>query len=73
MPRSLHFGVPNAEMIHLIDERENIEIALRDVVERTDVVILSGGVSKGKRDFIPEVLDSVGVEKAFHGVKTTPG
>ena len=66
-------GVPNAEMIHLIDERENIEIALRDVVERTDVVILSGGVSKGKRDFIPEVLDSVGVEKAFHGVKQRPG
>ena len=66
-------GIPNAEMIHLKDERKNIEIALRDVVERTDVVILSGGVSKGKRDFIPDVLDSVGVEKAFHGVKQRPG
>lgn len=66
-------GITDSEQIHIKDDRENIEITLRDIVERTDVVILSGGVSKGKRDFIPEVLESVGVEKAFHGVKQRPG
>ena len=66
-------GITDSEMIHLKDDRENSEIALRDIIERTDMVVLSGGVSKGKRDFIPEVLESVGVEKAFHGVKQRPG
>lgn len=66
-------GIPDAEKIHLKDDLETIEITLRDIIERTDVVILSGGVSKGKRDFIPEVLESVGVEKVFHGVKQRPG
>ena len=35
--------------------------------------MLSGGISKGKFDFIPEVLDSLGVEKLFHRVKQRPG
>ena len=69
----ISLGIPDAEMIHLKDERENMEIELRKVVERTDVVVLSGGVSKGKRDYIPNVLDSIGVKKAFHGVKQRPG
>jgi molybdopterin molybdotransferase len=34
---------------------------------------LSGGVSKGKLDFIPEVMESLGIEKVFHRVKQRPG
>ncbi|MFK5958277.1 MAG: molybdopterin-binding protein, partial [Lutibacter sp.] len=38
-----------------------------------DVLLFSGAVSKGKFDFIPEVLDELGVEKLFHRVKQRPG
>jgi molybdopterin molybdotransferase len=37
------------------------------------VLILSGGVSKGKFDFIPEVLEQLGVQKRFHQVSQRPG
>ena len=37
------------------------------------ILIFSGAVSKGKFDFIPEVLDELGVEKLFHKVKQRPG
>ena len=35
--------------------------------------LFSGAVSKGKFDFLPEVLDELGVEKLFHRVAQRPG
>ena len=38
-----------------------------------DVLVLSGGVSAGKRDLVPGVLARHGVEMVFHGVNLKPG
>ncbi len=38
-----------------------------------NVLMLSGGVSAGKADFVPEVLEELGVEAKFHKVKMKPG
>jgi molybdopterin molybdotransferase len=38
-----------------------------------DVVILSGGVSEGDRDLVPQVLVEAGVERVFHKVHLRPG
>ncbi|MBC6997927.1 molybdopterin molybdotransferase MoeA [Cytophaga sp. FL35] len=61
------------ELVHLPDVKEAIESKLKQVLEDFDVLMLSGGVSKGKFDYIPEVLDSLGVEKIFHRVAQRPG
>ncbi len=37
------------------------------------MLILSGGVSKGKFDFIPTVFEELGVRKIFHQVNQRPG
>ena len=37
------------------------------------VLILSGGVSMGKLDFVPEILEKLGVTKLFHKIKQRPG
>jgi molybdopterin molybdotransferase len=37
------------------------------------VVILSGGVSKGKLDRVPEALKNAGIQKHFHQVAQRPG
>jgi len=37
------------------------------------VLILSGGISKGKFDFVPKVLQSLGVTEVFHEVAQRPG
>ena len=34
---------------------------------------MSGGVSKGKFDFVPETLEELGVEKRFHRIRQKPG
>lgn len=38
-----------------------------------DVLVLSGGVSAGKRDLVPEVLHFLGVRALFHKVALKPG
>jgi len=38
-----------------------------------DVLILTGGVSAGTKDLVPEVLASQGVKTIFHKVKVKPG
>jgi molybdopterin molybdotransferase len=38
-----------------------------------DIIIVSGGVSMGDADLVPEVLTSLGVKKVFHKVKIKPG
>jgi molybdopterin molybdotransferase len=38
-----------------------------------DVLVLSGGVSAGKFDLVPQVLAELGVETAFHKIALRPG
>ena len=38
-----------------------------------ELIILSGGVSKGKFDFIPKTLEHLGVKKLFHQISQKPG
>lgn len=58
---------------HLQDEKSAMETSLAKIVEDFDVLILSGGVSKGKFDFVPAVLESIGIRKLFHQVSQRPG
>ncbi len=63
----------DADMFHLADSKEKIKDELSHILKNYDVVLLSGGVSKGKLDYIPEVMESLGIEKIFHRVKQRPG
>ncbi len=65
-------GIEN-ELFHLLDQKESIKKSLETILHDFDVVILSGGVSKGKVDHIPDVLEELGVEKLFHRVAQRPG
>jgi len=62
-----------ADSDHLSDNREAIKNKLSQYINTYDAIILSGGVSKGKFDFIPQVLEELGVEKQFHKIKQRPG
>ena len=38
-----------------------------------DILVLSGGVSAGKFDLVPQVLSDLGVEQVFHKIALRPG
>jgi molybdopterin molybdotransferase len=58
---------------HLLDDPVAIKKELAVILQDFDVVVLSGGVSMGKFDYIPDALTSLGVEKLFHKVAQRPG
>ncbi len=66
-------GYPGVGRFHLRDVREEIEHRLWHILAEFDAVLLTGGVSKGKFDYLPAVLETLQVKKVFHGVAQRPG
>jgi molybdopterin molybdotransferase len=66
------YGV-KAKNFHVNDDPYQIHRYLLHALENFHAVILSGGVSKGNFDYIPEELEKLQVEKIFHFVKQRPG
>jgi len=66
------WGIP-ADLLHLPDEKNAIREILGKALLEYDAVLLSGGVSAGKLDFVPEVLEELQVAKLFHKVSQRPG
>ncbi len=68
--KNYQIGVNTA---HLDDDYDQIVSKLRNVLNDYELIILSGGVSKGKFDFLPKALEELGVKKHFHRIKQRPG
>jgi molybdopterin molybdotransferase len=54
------------------DQVEHLRPLIRQGLE-ADVLVLSGGVSAGKLDLVPDVLRELGVEARFHKIEMKPG
>ena len=62
-----------ADLRHLPDDKPRMEHIIRELLEAYDLFVFTGGVSKGKFDYLPEVLESLGVKKHFHKIQQRPG
>lgn len=62
-----------ADIFHINDDEATLFSQLSAIAEAYDVVLISGGVSKGKYDYVPGILNKLGVEKLFHHVAQRPG
>ncbi len=54
------------------DARRDLEKAIKKCLD-VDILLISGGVSVGDYDLVPEVLKGLGVKQVFHKVKIKPG
>ena len=57
---------------HVLDDESQISQALEKALA-CDIVIVNGGVSAGDADYIPSVLQKLGVTQLFHKVAIRPG
>ncbi|MFO0848823.1 MAG: gephyrin-like molybdotransferase Glp [Gemmataceae bacterium] len=55
------------------DDPAALKALIADGLATSDVLILSGGVSAGRYDLVPDVLRELGVEVHFHRVRMKPG
>ncbi|QCX37025.1 molybdopterin molybdotransferase MoeA [Aureibaculum algae] len=62
-----------ADTAHINDDKAILKQQIEGYLLDYDVLLFSGAVSKGKFDFLPEILEELGVEKQFHKVKQRPG
>lgn len=62
-----------SDSYHLPDNKSALTQKIQSLLEEYDVLMFSGAVSKGKFDFLPEILDQLGVKKLFHKVQQRPG
>ncbi len=62
-----------ADHYHLPDDYRSMSNWFEKYGTGYDLVIFSGGVSMGKRDFIPGILNANGIETLFHRVAQRPG
>ncbi len=58
---------------HLVDEPALLRKRLGEILEESTVLILSGGVSMGQADYVPQVLEELGVKLVFHKISQRPG
>ena len=64
-----------ADAVELGIARDNRHDLARWIEEglSADILVLSGGVSAGKFDLVPQVLAELGVEQVFHKIALRPG
>jgi len=61
------------DLFHIADDKEKLRQKIKSLLENYDVLMFSGAVSKGKFDYLPEILNDLSVQKLFHKVKQRPG
>jgi molybdopterin molybdotransferase len=63
----------SVEYFHVADDLENSIKKIAELLQNFEVLIFSGGVSMGKKDFIPDALKANRVETIFHKIAQKPG
>ncbi|MFI4867719.1 MAG: molybdopterin molybdotransferase MoeA [Steroidobacterales bacterium] len=58
---------------HLPDDAGQLRERLRLHLHTHEVLVLSGGVSMGRFDLVPQALEDIGVHCVLHGVAQRPG
>ena len=62
-----------AGMLHIPDDPEITRNQIQQCLHNYDVILLTGGISMGKFDYIPQALQDLQVNKIFHKVQQRPG
>lgn len=55
------------------DDPKRLAASLAAAAAKHDVLILTGGVSVGRYDYVPEAVRAIGATVRFHGVRMKPG
>jgi molybdopterin molybdotransferase len=69
---ALH-GYPGVTAVHAPDVADPLRAALAAALAAADVVLVTGGVSMGRLDLVPDTLAALGVRRVFHRVAQRPG
>lgn len=58
---------------HCIDDQKQLHDTLADRLKTSDAILMTGGVSMGDYDYVPDVIRDLGGKVVFHGLPIRPG
>jgi molybdopterin molybdotransferase len=61
------------KLLHIADSLIGTQKALSKALEVNNIVIITGGVSMGKKDYLPQALANIGAQQLFYKVAQKPG
>lgn len=67
------WGCPVINLGIAKDEPAAIRTRLEKGLQEAEVMVTSGGVSAGEKDYLPRILEEMGAEIVFHKVSIKPG
>lgn len=65
--------IPTTHYMQVADEQALITAAINSALLEADIVLISGGVSVGDFDYVPDAIRQTGGDIIFHKVKQKPG
>lgn len=66
-------GFPLLSLVRIPDDPDRLEKGLSEALDAADLVLLSGGVSAGDFDHVPQVMEACGLEIRFSRISLKPG
>lgn len=69
----LRLGFPRVIVRHSPDDENALAVLVDEALANSDLLLLCGGISKGKRDHVRPVMEGCLGLPAFHGVWQRPG
>eukprot|EP01132_Coremiostelium_polycephalum_P017973 gene17973-21460_t len=66
-------GISIIEILYAYDDLKILQETLTNALQKSDAVLLTGGVSVGDYDFVVMAAQKSGVKQIFHMVKQKPG
>ncbi|PXY46160.1 molybdopterin molybdotransferase MoeA [Flavobacterium hydrophilum] len=66
-------GIKKTKVFKVKDNLKATKKALKDILEKYDIVLISGGISVGDYDFVKEALLKNGVKELFYKINQKPG
>jgi molybdopterin molybdotransferase len=68
-----HLHFEKIRIFRVDDDLEIVTATLKEALQQSDMVLLTGGISAGDYDFVLPATINCGVEKLFHKIKQRPG
>jgi len=66
-------GISAIDIVYAADNLGELTATLNNCLQKSDLVLLTGGISVGDYDFVLRASNNCGVKQLFHKVKQRPG
>jgi molybdopterin molybdotransferase len=66
-------GITEISIKHIPDQIDLLAKTMKEVLNQSDLLVLTGGVSVGDFDFVTKAAEAIGIQTIFHKIKQKPG